>query len=152
NAFKWRLLEKGVSVETAHDITQTLLISSSSLGPAPQAAAAAAPVPVTKPTLPTKLPKDTAGLMQLAVELGQQGQHQEARKCFQKILTGNPNNTEAMCNLGALCTALGRFADAENHYRRALRTKPADLYIRTSLGQVLVYQGLLDKARTEFEK
>src|SRR5882757_2834578 len=26
SAFKWRLLEKGVAAETAHDITQTLLI------------------------------------------------------------------------------------------------------------------------------
>jgi len=42
NAFRWRLLEKGVAVETAHDITQTLLINISALGPAAAAPVAAA--------------------------------------------------------------------------------------------------------------
>src|SRR3954462_7827575 len=39
NALKWRLLEKGVPVETAHDVTQTILIESSGLAPPPAAAA-----------------------------------------------------------------------------------------------------------------
>ena len=49
NAFKWRLLENGVAADTARDVTQTLLISSSGkMAPAaPAAAPASAPARTT---------------------------------------------------------------------------------------------------------
>ena len=70
----------------------------------------------------------------MGVELSQKGRFQEAKKYFQRALTRNPNNTDALCNLGSLFAAQGRFADAENYYRRALRLKQADLLIRANLG------------------
>jgi tetratricopeptide (TPR) repeat protein len=143
NALKWRLLEKGVPVETAHDVTQTILIQSSGLAP-PTAAAV--------PAAPGRLPKDSGGLNTVGVELSRQGRYQEAKKHFQRALTRNPNNTDALCNLGSLFATQGRFADAENYYRRALSLKRADLIIRANLGQVLAHQGQLDGAREEFAK
>jgi len=172
NSFKWRLLEKGVPAETAHDVTQTLLINTSVKLPAlstPGATAAreaiAAPgasgvraainpnaAATAKAAKTSRVPKDSAELNELGVTLCKEGRYQEAKKQFHNALARNPKNADALCNLGSLYATQARFADAENHYRRALRLKPADPLIRASLGHALANQGLLDKSREELEK
>jgi tetratricopeptide (TPR) repeat protein len=155
NAFKWRLLEKGVPAETAHEVTQTLLINTSvglpSIAPLPATATRPA-MATTAVARPDRMPKDSGKLTTLGLELIQQGRYAEARKYFQRAVARNPKNAEAMSNLGYLWLIQGRFADAENHYRQALRIRPTDPNIGAQLGLALFNQGLIDKARAQFDK
>ncbi|HWM68510.1 MAG TPA: tetratricopeptide repeat protein [Steroidobacteraceae bacterium] len=187
NAFKWRLLEKGVAAETAHDITQTLLIGAIS-GATPAAPVATAPRtvspapkakdPVNRKSLDALFreaaasfergayedavaqyqqytaarPRDTAAFNNLGVALTQLGRHEEAKQQLHNAIARNPKNADALSNLGIFFLTRNRFADAENYLRRAVNLKPTDPSIRTTLGVALANQGLLDKARTEFEK
>jgi tetratricopeptide (TPR) repeat protein len=152
NAFKWRLLEKGVPAETAHDITQTLLINTSMGLPAVAPTATAAPSATPKSNPPARVTNDSAALNELGASLSAEGRYQEAKKHFKSAIARNPKNAEAICNLGYLWLIQGRFADAENQYRQALRIRPTDPNIGAQLGLALVNQGLLDKARTQFDK
>lgn len=154
NAFRWRLLENGIPAETAHDVTQTLLINTSIRLPAiAPSAAEETPTTVAAPVArPDRMPKDSGKLNTLGLELIQQGRFAEARKCFVRAIARNPRNAEAMSNLGYLWLLQGRFADAENYYRQALRIRPTDPHIGAQVGLVLVNQGLVEKARAQFDK
>jgi len=154
NAFRWRLLEKGVPAETAHDITQTLLINTSGLGTAASGSKAtvAARAALAPGDEPKRMPKDSGELNTLGVELTQQGRYAEARKYFHRAIARNPKNADALSNQGYLWLIQGRFADAENQFRQALRIRPTDANIGARLGQSLLNQGLLDKADAQFAK
>jgi len=184
NAFKWRLLEKGVTVETAHDITQTLLINMSVMG----AAAAVTPQQIATPASPTapvgkkslqalfqqageaaargayaeaatlyrqytvSRPKDPAGYNGLGLALGHLGRHEDARRQFHTALRHDPKNVDATFNTGNVFLAMNRFADAENFFRRAAALKPTDPLIRTQLSTALTHQSLPGKSRAELDK
>jgi tetratricopeptide (TPR) repeat protein len=180
NAFKWRLLEKGVTAETAHDITQTLLINIGSPGSAAMPVAALAPTraPVSHQSLGALFqqaaeaanrgdysqamalyqqytvgrPKHAPGFNNLGAALTALGRYEEARKHLHTALRLDPKSVEAMFNMGNLWMAYSRYADAENLFRRAAGVKPTDPVIRTRLGEALASQRLLEKARGEFEK
>lgn len=180
NAFKWRLLEKGVAAETAHDITQTLLINIGSprSDTTPVAAPAATPAPVSRESLDALFqqaeraasrgdylqaialyeqytvgrPKHATGFNNLAATLIRLGRYEEARKHLHTALRLDPKHVEAMFNKGNLSLAAARYADAENLLRRAAGAKPTDPLIRSRLGEALAGQGLAQKARGEFEK
>jgi len=184
NAFRWRLLEKGVAVETAHDITQTLLINISALGPAaapasvPDTTSTTGRFPFNSKSLDALLlradeaaargayveavalyreytagrPKDAAGFNNFGATLTRLGRHEEARKELHMALRLDPTNVEALHNRGVLSLATPRFADAENHFRRAVALKPTDPAIRSHLGDALAGQRLLEKARIEYGK
>jgi tetratricopeptide (TPR) repeat protein len=154
NAFKWRLLEKGVPAETAHDVTQTLLVNSSGLWvapsePEPALAAPSAPELATRSERP---PKDSDELNNVGVELTRLGHYAQARKYFHRAIARNPKNADALSNQGHLWLLEGRFADAENQFRQALRIRPTDANIRARLGLALLNQGLLEKACAQFGK
>ncbi|MBS0420841.1 MAG: sulfotransferase [Proteobacteria bacterium] len=154
NAFKWRLLEKGVAAETAHDVTQTLLVNSSGLWAAPgmPKGGLAAPSTIEAAPLAERMPKDSDELNTLGVELIQQGRYAEARKYFHRAIARNPKNAEALSNQGYLWLIQGRFADAENQFRQALRIRPTDADTGARLGVALLNQGRLDKACAQFDK
>jgi tetratricopeptide (TPR) repeat protein len=190
NAFRWRLLEKGVAAEIAHEVTQSLLISLSTLGataavessvavaPKPVASAASVKKHVSHGSLDDLLrraneaaaggahaeavtlfreytvgrPKDAAGFNNLGGSLTRLGHYEEARKQLHMALRLDPKSAAAMFNKGNLSLITRRYADAENHLRRAASIKPADPLIRSLLGDALAGQGLLEKARVEYEK
>jgi len=182
NAFKWRLLEKGVAPETAHDVTQTLLISILTSGAdSPQGAVAAsgsdgksgrAESPETLlrradesaargayleavaqyQEYIARRPEDLAGFNNLGATLIRLGRLEQARKQLHAALALSPNNADAIFNMGNLRMALGRYADAENYFRRAVAARRTDPLIRTHLAEALAAQSLLDKSRVEYDK
>jgi Flp pilus assembly protein TadD len=196
NAFKWRLLEKGVAADTARDVTQTLLISSSGKAPA------GAPAPVTRPVAASSparaaspsesrpsggpvdgkaleglfrqgeealsrgqleeavthyqaylaaRPRDTAAVNNLAVALLRLRRYTEAVDQLRKAVARNPKNSDAYNNLGLVLLQLHRYPESEEAYRRVVSLKPGDLAARSHLGVALTLTGRLDSARSEFE-
>ena len=49
---------------------------------------------------------------------------QEARRCFEKAMTLEPDNADYQSNFGLACAALGDRELAESHYRRSIALKP----------------------------
>ena len=182
NAFKWRLLEKGVEAETAAGVTQTLLLEM--LMPQPGAALphptgpVAAAIPVKRKSLEALLgqgeelfrrgayveaiaryeevialrPSHDDARNNLGEALSRLGRYEEAEEQLRKVIARHPNHAEADVNMGLTMLPRGRFHDAENCFRRALSLKPANLTARSNLGRTLVVLGRLHEARIEFEK
>jgi len=108
NAFKWRLLEKGVAAETAHDITQTLLIGAIS-GATPAAPVATAPRTVS-PAPNAKDPvnrKSLDALFREAAASFERGAYEDAVAQYQQYTAARPRDTAAFNNLGVALTQLG---------------------------------------------
>src|SRR4051794_3496872 len=119
NAFRWRLLEKGVAVETAHDITPTLLINISAPGPA----AAPASVPDTTNATGTFTfnRKSLDVLLLRADEAAARGAYVEAVALYREYTAGRPKDAAGFNNLGATLTRLGRYEEARKKLHMALR-------------------------------
>src|SRR5437868_10478451 len=102
NAFRWRLLEKGVTDETAHDITQTLLINISALGPAAAAPVAVAPAPTPDTTSTTaRIPfnrKSLHALLLRADECAARGAYVEAVALYREYTAGRPKDVAGFNN------------------------------------------------------
>jgi tetratricopeptide (TPR) repeat protein len=181
NAFKWRLLEKGVDAEIANEWTQTLILelSSNKSTSAPSSDAA-----LLQPNTPNirkvrnlaalgddavargayaeavthyegvvaLKPRDAAALNSLGGVLSKLGRYQEAQGHLRKAIGKQPDHPAAHANLGAVYLATGHFFEAENSLRRALKSKPADLDCRCNLGLTLVHLGQLHEAGAQFAK
>jgi Flp pilus assembly protein TadD len=178
NAFRWRLLEKGVAAETAAEITQELLVISVNKGvpseepvqPEAVAAPRRAPNLLAQQAqdayargdysqaiehytaLVTLRPRDADVRINLGASLVKLGQYEPAQEQFRKAIARQRGCTAAYVNLANLQMMQGQFAEAETALHRALATKPTDLAARIALGTVLSLQGRLKEARTELEK
>jgi len=83
--------------------------------------------------------------------LARLGKPQEAQSAYRKALELDPECASAHFNLAVGALQAGELAEAEGHYRTALRTKPnAETY--NGLGYVLAAQGRVDEAIAEFRK
>jgi len=51
------------------------------------------------------------------------GKIKEAKKCFIDLLEEDPENSEALNNLGVICHALGKIQEAEDYFLKALAIK-----------------------------
>ena len=128
NAFKWRLLEKGVTVETAHDVTQTLLINMSSIGPAAATQPPGqTPKPVTPATQVAVGRKALDALFQQAGEAAARGAHTEAVALYQQYVAGRPKDAAGFNNLGGALIRLGRYEEARAQLHMALRLDPKNV-------------------------
>ncbi|MBV8804664.1 MAG: tetratricopeptide repeat protein, partial [Sinobacteraceae bacterium] len=115
NALKWRLLENGVQAETASEVTQTLLLVSAT--EPPQSAAAPPPAPE-----PARKASDTAARQ--AEEAYSRGAYLEAIEHYTRLVSLRPGDAEALNNLGATLSKLGRYPQAEVQFRKALARRP----------------------------
>jgi tetratricopeptide (TPR) repeat protein len=144
NAFRWRLLEKGLGPETAHDITQTLLINLSSLGSTEAAtpmAAAAAPRPAdASASVKSHVSHESLNaLLRRANEAAARNAHTEAVALFQEYTAARPKDAAGFNNLGATLTVLGRYEEARKQLHTALRLAPrsaAVMYNKANLSIV----------------
>jgi tetratricopeptide (TPR) repeat protein len=130
NAFKWRLLEKGVAAQTAHDITQTLLINM--LAPGTTA------TPVTASTGSSLRPVNARSvdtLLQRADAAVARGSYLEAVAQYQEYTARRPKDFAGFNNLGATLTRLGRLEDARKQLHTALALNPKKRRCDVQYGQ-----------------
>jgi tetratricopeptide (TPR) repeat protein len=180
NAFKWRLIENGVTKEIADGVTQSLLVHLSQ-----------SEIPESKQNPPDGRPNhpDRAKAQQLfhrGNKLFEQGAYSEAAALYEEAIEFDPSHAESLNNLGSALLRLGRHEQAEPHFRqamaikpnysdpysnlgnllrlnsklseseamlrRALKLSPKSLDARIGLGSTLVVQGRLRDARACFAK
>jgi tetratricopeptide (TPR) repeat protein len=142
NAFKWRLLENGVAADTARDVTQTLLISSSAarVAPAP-AASAPAEAKSSAAAEPNSGPVDGKALDSLfrkAEEAFGRGQLEDAVAHYQAYLVARPRDTAGINNLAVAFLRLGRYSDAVEQLRKAVARNPKNVDAYNNLGIALL--------------
>ncbi|HVN45244.1 MAG TPA: sulfotransferase [Steroidobacteraceae bacterium] len=182
NAFKWRMLEKGVQQEVVDELTQALVMRLSGIGAAPGANAAAAPAAGRR----SASRNASQALHARGVEAMSRGDHADALGIFEELVQLDPRDAVARNGLGAALAQLARYAEAEDQFRcavgirsayheayynlanllltvgryneaedplrRALRLKPSHLDARISLGVVLALLGRLRDAKDSYEK
>ena len=138
NSFKWRLLENGVEREMADQVTRTLVlhISQNQSDSAPGRDSAAAPA--DRPNSSTAQYLLTQGNEYLA-----QRAYAKAITSYEHLLELNPRHACAFNNLGAALCKLGRYQEAEQHFRRAIGVKPDYSDAHSNLGSVLRSRGHL---------
>jgi protein O-mannosyl-transferase len=76
----------------------------------------------------------------------------EAMAHFQRALEIQPNNVEAIVNLGLAYSQIGRLNEAMAEYRRALELEPNNAETHDKLGGILLRQGQLNEAIGCFQK
>jgi tetratricopeptide (TPR) repeat protein len=154
NAFKWKLLERGVEPDIVDELTQALVLRlggsrGSSLSDEPR------PAPSTS---------DRSGRLQGLMAKGEaclaRGESAEAVRCYRELLSLDPRNVAAGNNLGAALYQLGRYEEAEEQFRRSMSIKPGRAHdrsklqtaLKVNLSSTLVLQGRLREAKTLLEK
>ena len=131
NALKWRLLENGVQAETATEVTQTLLLVSVT---EPDLAAAPMPAPA-----PTRKVSDTVGRQ--AEEAYSRGAYLEAVDHYTRLASLRPRDADALNNLGASLSKVGRYAQAEVQFRKAIARRPNYPEAYVNLANLQISQG-----------
>jgi len=172
NAFKWRLLEKGVAADTARDVTQTLLISSSGKS-APSAPPASAPPAATstpaRSTSPADArPKEGSGvarpnsgpidgkaleaLFREGEEAFSRGQLDDAIAHYQAYLVARPRDTSALNNLAVALLGQDRHSEAVEQLRKAVTHNSKNVDAYTNLGNALLQLHRYSEAEEAFRR
>lgn len=93
-----------------------------------------------------------ATLLQQAVDLENRGQIAEAIKAYQKALSREPSNVEALTRLGHVLVEQGQFDVAATMLRRAVTLRPEHALALTLLGIALSQSGDRQEALGFFER
>lgn len=75
-----------------------------------------------------------------------------AEHCFAKALESCPNDWRTLSQIGRIYLRNGRYADAAEHFNRAVEGQPANAALWTKLGQAFDGLRLFSRARSCFEK
>src|SRR5207244_8107743 len=84
----------------------------------------------------TELPAKVRGLVRAAGKNFQQGNYRAAGKQYQQILAEDPNNLEALSNLGVVYVRSGDLRSAESTLEKAVAIAPDNDFLLTTLGIV----------------
>ena len=180
NAFKWRLLEKGVEQELVDELTQALVLRMTGVdagaaaperGPGSGSRRSAREARSLHATAHEQLargafaearesyqqlvnldPRDPAARNGLGIALVQFARYDEAEAEFRRAIGLRPGFPEAHFNLAGVLQSTGRYNESEMPLRRALKLKPTYLSARISLGMSCVLLGRLADARECYEK
>lgn len=68
--------------------------------------------------------------LRFGIDVARKGLWTEARFRFERAVALDPENAQALNNLGVALEQQGDFAKASEAYQRALKLKPGDLYIQ----------------------
>src|SRR5206468_7369787 len=91
------------------------------------------------------LPK-IQGLARAAGKNFQQGNYRAAGKQYQQILAEDPNNLDALSNLGVVYVRTGNLRSAESALKKAVGIAPDNDFLLTTLGIVEYRQSKFDDA------
>jgi tetratricopeptide (TPR) repeat protein len=181
NAFKWRLLEKGIEKNIADEVTHKLVLHLSLRGSdnAQNPGAIAVPAAPAAPASTKELlargnecfeqgafaeaaaiyrelvgrhPRHGVGYRNLGAALFKLGRYTESEASLRKAVELDPNNYESYGTLGTLLRLVGRTAESEAMLRRALKLNPKHADARASLGETLLLLGRVRDAKARFEK
>jgi len=78
----------------------------------------------------------TKQLLQLGAKRFSEGNAVEANSLFRQVLVHDPNNVDALFNLGALAERRGDFPSALGLYRTALGVRPADTDLKQAVASI----------------
>lgn len=106
----------------------------------------------TTTTTPNVVPDDLQKIARTAHNNVEQGKYRAAEKQYQEILETDPNNLDALSNLGVVYFRLGRIRSAESTLKKALALEPNDDFALTTLGIVHYRQSRFDDALMELRK
>ncbi len=135
NTFKWRLLEKGVDAETANELTQTLVLEISSKRT--RTAVSEPPVaPVSQPAV-----GKARNLSTLADEAYARGAYAEAVTHLEQVVAVRPRDATTLNGLGAALVKVGRYREAEECFRKAIRRRSDCTEAHGNLGAVYLAKG-----------
>jgi tetratricopeptide (TPR) repeat protein len=156
NAFKWRLLEKGVDPDTANEWTQTLVLEISSKVVKPEAvpAAPAGPIPHEAPAPPTNRPVvgKARNLSKLADDAFARAAYAEAVNYLQDLVALKPRDATALNNLGAALSKVGRYQEAKVYFRKAIAREPDHCDAHGNLGAIYLACGQFFEAETSLRR
>jgi len=98
------------------------------------------------------VPPKVRGLVRAAGKNFQQGNYKAAGKQYQQILTEDPNNLEALSNLGVVYVRNGDLRSAESTLEKAVAIAPENDFLLTTLGIVQYRQSKFDEAIVQLTK
>ena len=91
-------------------------------------------------------------VFQSAIAFHQQGKLLEAKKCYEKILTNNPNHFDALHLSGVLAFQSRRFDEAEAFYAKAIRINSNFAPLYSNLGNTLKDLKRFDEGLASYDK
>ena len=98
------------------------------------------------------VPSKIGGLVRAAGKNFQQGNYRAAGKQYQQILTEDPNNLEALSNLGVVYVRNGNLQSAASMLEKAVAIAPDNDFLLTTLGIVQYRQSKFDEAIVQLTK
>ncbi len=99
-----------------------------------------------------KSPKNGRGLMNYGLARMSRGDFGGALTLFERALVYTPNYPELEINLGIDCGALGRDADAEQHFSRAILLSPQEAQSHYFYARWLKGKGRADPAEAQLQE
>lgn len=96
-------------------------------------------------------PKDSQALFRKCQTIWAKRNFEKAIPCYERILEIDPNFVMAQNTLGYIAMAQGRFADAEDAFRRYRFVAPDQANPHDSLGELLTLLGRYPEAEKELE-
>ncbi len=100
----------------------------------------------------TDVPPKIQALVRAARKNVQQGNYRGAEKQYQQILAEDPNNLDALSNLGVVYVRSGNLRSAETTLKKAVAIAPDNDFLLTTLGIVQYRQSKFDDAIAELTK
>ncbi|MFL6499176.1 MAG: tetratricopeptide repeat protein [Candidatus Udaeobacter sp.] len=102
--------------------------------------------------VPNVLPAELQEIAAAARINVEQGKYRTAEKQYQTVLSKNPQNLDALSNLGVVYFRTGKIGSAESTLKKALTIAPDDDFVLTTLGIVHYRQSRFDEALKELRK
>ncbi len=116
SSFKWKLIENGVERNVADDVTQSLVMHLSlTQRDSPPRIDIVAPV------------RDAASKRKLLAQGNEHfgnGDYAGSLTLYEELLELDPDNADALNNVGSALWNLSRYVQAEQYYRRAISVRP----------------------------
>jgi tetratricopeptide (TPR) repeat protein len=106
----------------------------------------------TAPVAPKALPDELQEVVVAARKNIEQGKYRTAEKQYQTVLAKDPDNFDALSNLGLLYYRSGKLPSAEAMLKKAIAISPDYDLLLTTLGTIHYRQSKFDEAITELTK